>query len=189
MRRLFDFVCIVSVLAGIVFVIAFAWGKLAPTRYAWARWGFRWDVEIRQDGVNVTRIDQWPRDEPLRQAVPGEANTITFMGNATQRYFRFGQWLSAYPVDVSVAAGPGSQQRFSTSRLPPPLSPRICTEVFLFPGRCLIPALILPAAWLVSRLLPRRRWRPGLCRVCLYDLRGSTERCPECGTSISSGSA
>jgi hypothetical protein len=30
----------------------------------------------------------------------------------------------------------------------------------------------------------RRRWRQDLCPACGYDVRASTEKCPECGTPI-----
>lgn len=47
--------------------------------------------------------------------------------------------------------------------------------LFLFP-----PALWLTAAIRRARM-PRAR---GLCPSCGYDLRASTDRCPECGTAI-----
>jgi hypothetical protein len=42
------------------------------------------------------------------------------------------------------------------------------------------------AAWCVRRLRGKRWARQGRCAACGYDLRGSGEVCPECGTCRSS---
>ncbi len=43
---------------------------------------------------------------------------------------------------------------------------------------------ILPTAALVRVTRRRKRKKLGLCLECGYDLRGSKERCPECGRSF-----
>lgn len=43
-------------------------------------------------------------------------------------------------------------------------------------------SLLLPAFSLAAAVRRRRRRRRGCCARCGYDLRGSPDRCPECGT-------
>jgi len=54
-----------------------------------------------------------------------------------------------------------------------------------FPHWVLLPPLaILPVLWARRRRTDRHRTKGGLCLCCGYDVRASTERCPECGTPV-----
>ncbi len=44
-----------------------------------------------------------------------------------------------------------------------------------------LPILLTAGLLLIVHRHCRRRPGPGCCRVCGYDLRGTPERCPECG--------
>jgi hypothetical protein len=50
----------------------------------------------------------------------------------------------------------------------------------------LVLTAVPPAAWVAVRATARRRSRfdPSLCRACGYDLRGTPQRCPECGLVV-----
>jgi len=48
-------------------------------------------------------------------------------------------------------------------------------------------ATAVPAALTVGRFLRKRKLKEGHCRKCGYDLRATTDRCPECGTPVPAG--
>ncbi len=63
---------------------------------------------------------------------------------------------------------------------------RAFVNVYRVPLWCIVLVCVLASGLLVVPpvLRRRKRARRGKCLHCGYDLRGSTERCPECGTAF-----
>jgi hypothetical protein len=64
-----------------------------------------------------------------------------------------------------------------------PSRPAMTINHHLFPlWPALIVFMVFPMIWLRRRQRRTRLARRGLCQICGYDLRGTPDRCPECGT-------
>jgi hypothetical protein len=83
------------------------------------------------------------------------------------------------PIDVRRFAG---FERGEYEVVEPYNSYRLREEVWAAPLPALACAFaILPVVRWRRRLLPRHRYRTGVCSGCGYDLRATPDRCPECG--------
>ena len=115
-------------------------------------------------------VQDWPADEGWkRRAMPAQPvawpHRWALLG--------FGYWNAALPT------GPGGGgMRMTGVKIPH----WFVAWVFMLP-----PAGWARRAWLARRA--RRRLASQLCVACGYDVRASTEHCPECGTPVPSPAA
>ena len=87
-------------------------------------------------------------------------------------------WLTVYVLLISVIPSV-VQIRTYIYRVPSPLH----VGLKLFVISMIWWAILLPLA--IAKARPHmKKLLEGCCPVCEYDLRGSSDRCPECGTKI-----
>ena len=127
---------------------------------------------------------QYPELEHFeREDVPGVASeALTFAKHEVTRTWRF--WLTLLALVVLYMAATTLAARAMTHLFGSPEWVR-----YVAGGGC--GAVVSLAAWRLFRDRTRRHLREKLiqlgvpiCLPCGYDLRGSTDRCPECGTTF-----
>jgi hypothetical protein len=90
---------------------------------------------------------------------------------------RIGATVGAWPV--------GDHDQFQVTHFREPFKPtqRESDDSLIVPHWFALAVCSLATTWAVHRVLKKRRPKVGFCK-CGYDLRGSIERCPECGRPI-----
>lgn len=144
-----------SLLLTLLMGAAIAWGIIAPTQYFWARGGTFHQLVISRGLLRTSWMGGWPRDEPMVHVV------ATGQLHVMDRIPAYRDWRCPLggedSVDARIYAAVGMQRQ--------PLDPwghdspetfSRMSSIWINLRRCLVPAALLPAAWLVSWLLPRR---------------------------------
>ena len=168
----------------------------------WVRSCFVWDELAREDASPLRFNPNYDRNRPHPAKYLIDHSSVTvadsFHGFIWLRWYvdhgptetdgrwpprRGWQWIAAAPGRWGTKPypwGPYGLSRFQAD-------PQSQFNVLVSDWALCLGTGILPTIWLIGfkRHRRKRRQAAGQCQCCGYDLRTSTDRCPECGTPIS----
>jgi hypothetical protein len=167
--------CLFNVLAALSLVLCVA-TVVAWVRSYWTLDDVKFARATFQCGLNSVRggtsIGWWTFEFPDAQSLQ------------RRRERRFDSW-SYRSASLSGTSLTHIEYGVASSSFASPDGITQTTTFITFPHWSLAAVLILPTVtyWFGYRLRRARR-QNGHCPACGYDLRASTERCPECGTAV-----
>lgn len=120
-----------------------------------------------------------PSDVTVSLDVPGHIRIRGWDGERIDAAIPLGSKIGSHEYRVGTAAfyrrgDPSVSYRFAM----------LYEDVVVPWWSVILMSLLPPLLWLRSALVRLRRTRAGRCTACGYDLRGSSQRCPECGRAI-----
>jgi hypothetical protein len=134
--------------------------------------------------IRLVFARSWKDPEPIRWRVnPTDAGANVFgQGVVYRRWYFFGVGIKR---DVRSLLGPVKRDdgAVGVGKITVPYT------IVSIPFQVIALLLLFPTAWRVitsgrRRRIARERAAGGLCVACGYDLRFSTDRCPECGAPV-----
>jgi hypothetical protein len=156
------------------------WLSHDPERWICRRWMFRsvlGGADLTYAKLQATDPESKANYQKRRREEPGPIYWGTYDASLDQ--WGDGSYLhdpyAQHPLGIQIG-----------------LSPELTEEFFAYRGWGLWLSIpywavtmldtILPARWALRWYRDRRRFVPGQCNLCGYDLRATPDRCPECGT-------